>query len=152
MGKIFCSIAAMLDPMLISTIEDMISKAKNPENLVFGVCIQDTEERIAEFDNKYKNRDNFRILRIKPEDSKGCCWARAKVQQLMGDEEYFFQSDSHHRYIKDWDQVCIDMLKRCQELSKIDKVVLSTYATPVSYTHLTLPTNRGCRSRWSPYH
>ncbi len=22
----------------------------------------------------------------------------------------------------------------------------------VSYTHLTLPTNRGCRSRWSPYH
>ena len=24
---------------------------------------------------------------------------------------------------------------------------------PVSYTHLTLPTNRvACRSRWSPYH
>ena len=25
-------------------------------------------------------------------------------------------------------------------------------ASPVSYTHLTLPTNRRCRSRWSPYH
>ena len=24
--------------------------------------------------------------------------------------------------------------------------------TSVSYTHLTLPTNRECRSRWSPYH
>ena len=25
--------------------------------------------------------------------------------------------------------------------------------TPVSYTHLTLPTNTSqCRSRWSPYH
>ena len=23
---------------------------------------------------------------------------------------------------------------------------------PVSYTHLTLPTTLGCRSRWSPYH
>ena len=23
---------------------------------------------------------------------------------------------------------------------------------PVSYTHLTLPTKRMCRSRWSPYH
>ena len=22
----------------------------------------------------------------------------------------------------------------------------------VSYTHLTLPTNKRCRSRWSPYH
>ena len=27
------------------------------------------------------------------------------------------------------------------------------YVTPVSYTHLTLPTNtNACRSRWSPYH
>ena len=25
-------------------------------------------------------------------------------------------------------------------------------ADTVSYTHLTLPTNRRCRSRWSPYH
>ena len=24
--------------------------------------------------------------------------------------------------------------------------------TPVSYTHLTLPTTYACRSRWSPYH
>ena len=28
-----------------------------------------------------------------------------------------------------------------------------TITTPVSYTHLTLPTNSvWCRSRWSPYH
>ena len=28
-----------------------------------------------------------------------------------------------------------------------------TTTTPVSYTHLTLPTSRWwCRSRWSPYH
>ena len=26
------------------------------------------------------------------------------------------------------------------------------YYHAVSYTHLTLPTNRECRSRWSPYH
>ena len=32
------------------------------------------------------------------------------------------------------------------------KVSWSTF-TPVSYTHLTLPTRRdSCRSRWSPYH
>ena len=30
-------------------------------------------------------------------------------------------------------------------------LVLDTEA-PVSYTHLTLPTNAVCRSRWSPYH
>ena len=26
------------------------------------------------------------------------------------------------------------------------------FTSPVSYTHLTLPTNAVCRSRWSPYH
>ena len=26
------------------------------------------------------------------------------------------------------------------------------WETPVSYTHLTLPTSTLCRSRWSPYH
>ena len=31
--------------------------------------------------------------------------------------------------------------------------LLQAYADPVSYTHLTLPTNSvWCRSRWSPYH
>ena len=29
----------------------------------------------------------------------------------------------------------------------LDRVIIA-----VSYTHLTLPTNRECRSRWSPYH
>ena len=32
-------------------------------------------------------------------------------------------------------------------------VVDAEGCTPVSYTHLTLPTNSyTCRSRWSPYH
>ena len=30
--------------------------------------------------------------------------------------------------------------------------LVSDGACTVSYTHLTLPTNRECRSRWSPYH
>ena len=31
-------------------------------------------------------------------------------------------------------------------------VLLTVLVMSVSYTHLTLPTNRECRSRWSPYH
>ena len=33
-----------------------------------------------------------------------------------------------------------------------DQVTVEMTPYAVSYTHLTLPTNRGCRSRWSPYH
>ena len=32
-------------------------------------------------------------------------------------------------------------------------ILLMAIITPVSYTHLTLPTTHSvCRSRWSPYH
>ena len=34
----------------------------------------------------------------------------------------------------------------------ISNVTLMNDSDTVSYTHLTLPTNRRCRSRWSPYH
>ena len=51
------------------------------------------------------------------------------------------------------------VLQQQQEGYKLLKVIgdeqlrQHTGTTPVSYTHLTLPTNNyWCRSRWSPYH
>ena len=49
------------------------------------------------------------------------------------------------------EQVLLDL----QQLFDIDPKSISKFKrrlNPVSYTHLTLPTNRECRSRWSPYH
>ena len=37
-NRIFVQIASYRDPQLIPTIEDMLSKASHPENLVFGIC------------------------------------------------------------------------------------------------------------------
>ena len=37
-------------------------------------------------------------------------------------------------------------------LCQLSQKQLSEVLFPVSYTHLRLPTNRECRSRWSPYH
>ena len=34
----------------------------------------------------------------------------------------------------------------------LNNLALMHNTTPVSYTHLTLPTYAVCRSRWSPYH
>ena len=44
------------------------------------------------------------------------------------------------------------MQKTASNPDDIDAVIVAT-TTPVSYTHLTLPTTVAlCRSRWSPYH
>ena len=58
MSNIFVQIASYRDLQLIPTVEDMISKAKNPQNLVFGICWQYGEEEDI---NYFDNRDNFKI-------------------------------------------------------------------------------------------
>ena len=55
-GKIFIQIASYRDPELNKTLEDCISKSKNPENLVFGICWQHSTE------DEWDNLDNFKNL------------------------------------------------------------------------------------------
>ena len=44
-------------------------------------------------------------------------------------------------------------LRKILNLTDLNKLGQLSRMTPVSYTHLTLPTKtHQCRSRWSPYH
>jgi hypothetical protein len=112
---IFIQIASYRDPQLIPTIKDAIDKSKNPENLRFGIARQFHPDDKFDDLSEYENDDRFRILNIPHEESNGVCWARNKVQQLYGDEEYTLQLDSHMRFSQDWDQTLIDMILDLQE-------------------------------------
>lgn len=109
--KIFIQIASYRDPELIPTLKDCIANAKNPKNLVFGIAWQHgPEENLDEF----KDDPRFRIIDIRWQDSQGACWARNQIQQRYADEDYTLQLDSHHRFVKDWDIQCIEMIKQLQ--------------------------------------
>lgn len=118
-----------MDNQLENTINDITKKADSPENLVFGLCIQDTEEELNRYKTKFTD-SNFKVLYVKYTESKGCCWARSLVQNLIEDEKYYIQLDAHHRFVESWDTQCLKMLKQCNDMSKSSKVILSTYATP----------------------
>lgn len=108
--KIFIQVASYRDPQLIPTIISALDNAKNPENLVFGIARQFSED--DGFDNldKYRNDDRFRIIDIPYAESKGACWARNQIQQLYQNEEYTLQIDSHMRFEKNWDDEFIKMI------------------------------------------
>jgi hypothetical protein len=123
--KIFVQIASYRDPELIPTIEDMIKKAKNPQNLVFGICWQyDSSEPITMFDNI----PQFRVSKHHYSESEGLGWARNITNSLYDDEEYTLQIDSHHRFVQDWDEICLEDYKQALMIS--DKPIISTYVTP----------------------
>jgi hypothetical protein len=112
-NKIFIQIAAYRDPQLVPTVQDCIANAKWPENLVFCIAWQHApDEKI----NEIKNLPNVKIIDIPYMESKGACWARNRIQQEYDGEEYTLQLDSHHRFVKDWDEVVIGMYKQLQKI------------------------------------
>lgn len=124
-NTIFISIASYRDTELIPTIQDCIQNASMKDHIIFGICIQDTEENLSSFPFK---GPTFKVWKVHYTKSKGVSWARKLIQdKLYGNEKYYLQIDSHTRFIKNWDQEIINMLDKCPS----KKPIISTY--PNSY-------------------
>jgi hypothetical protein len=125
MKKIFVQIASYRDLQLIPTIEDMVYKSKNPNNLVFGICWQYGEDENI---NYFDSRENFRISKHHYTESKGLGWARKITNDLYDGEYYTLQIDSHHRFVKHWDEILLEDFNQALNFSK--KPIITTYCTP----------------------
>jgi glycosyltransferase involved in cell wall biosynthesis len=123
---IFVQIASYRDNQLLPTLRDMLENAKNPENLKICICWQHSKE--DEWDNldEYKDDPRFKILDIDYKQSQGVCWARNQVQQHYNGEKWTLQLDSHHRFIKNWDEELIAMLEGLKNKGH-EKPLLTAY-------------------------
>lgn len=119
---IFVQIAAYRDPELLPTIADCLAKAKHPNDLRFGICWQ--KHPAEKCLDPLRGRKNFTIDEVPWHESKGLCWARARIQKLHQGEEFTLQLDSHHRFAPDWDA---DLL-RFMELTGSPRPILTSYA------------------------
>ena len=132
MNTIFVAIACYLDYEIKHTILDCINKAKHPENLRFGVCLQydeneGTNEHILDF---LESKLPIKVLKYHYTESNGGCWARNLAQSLYDGETYHLQIDSHTRLIQNWDEIVINDYT---ELKKtVDKPLISFL--PPSYS------------------
>jgi hypothetical protein len=126
---IFVSIASYRDPDCQNTVADLFAQAAHPERIFVGICWQFVP---GEDDDCFKLEPLFpeqvRRLDIHASESLGACWARQQVQSLWQGEDYYFQIDSHMRFVSGWDERLLEMLSQCPG----EKVVLSTY--PLAFT------------------
>lgn len=135
--KIFVQIASYRDPQLVPTIDDMLAKATRPENLVFGICWQyDETEPI----DKYDDNPQFRISKHHYSESEGLGWARHITNTLYQDEYFTLQIDSHHRFVKGWDDILLQDYN--QALMVSDKPIITTYCTPFDPAEQCTPCSR----------
>lgn len=125
---IFVSIASYRDPDCKNTVKDLFDKARYPYNVFVGICQQNSnedEDALILVDDKYKK--NIRIIRISHLEAGGPTKARYLCSSLVNNERYFFQIDSHTRFVKDWDVKLIDMEKSVKSTGLSDKPVISHY-------------------------
>lgn len=129
---IFVSIASYRDPDLGNTVRSLFEQAVHPARLKLGICLQrspvDDADCGVPADLLATYPEQIRIIEVHAAESRGACWARAKVQALYRGEDYYFQIDSHMRLVPGWDERLLAMLRLCPER----RTVLSTY--PLAFT------------------
>eukprot|EP01134_Creolimax_fragrantissima_P007881 CFRG7881T1 len=126
-GSIFVSIVSFRDDQLTHTVMDLLDKAKDTSRIVFGILTQDkTELMEAQYTFERRSDFNGKVVRMDWKKTKGTCWARHAVQELLfNNETYYMQLDSHHRFVHDWDERSISELRQAKEMS--EKPILTQY-------------------------
>ena len=126
MESIFIQIASYRDPELIPTIDDLLANADKPERLTICVAHQYSKDDAWDSLEKYSEDSRFIIIDIPYKESQGACWARNQIQQHYNGQDYTLQLDSHHRFVKGWDTLCVSMLKNLQSAG-YNKPLITSY-------------------------
>jgi hypothetical protein len=143
MATIFVSIASYRDPICEQTVLNLYESAKNPLNIHVGIC-QQNRKGDSDCVDLYKDKKwfkNISIMRILDDKAKGPTYARYLCSTLYKNEDYFFQIDSHTKFLKNWDEILVNDMKKLYNRG-IKKAVLSHY--PKSIEDYNKNTTRDC--------
>ncbi len=107
---ILVHLPAYRDPELVPTIKDALAMAKYPKRIHFGICRQFREEDGFDNVDEFRNDKRFHIMDVPYKEAQGLPWARAQINEnLLTNQDYILQLDSHHRFAKDWDETLLEM-------------------------------------------
>jgi uncharacterized protein (UPF0297 family) len=105
---IFIHLPAYREPELVPTIKSALENAEFPERIHFGICRQFNPE--DKFDNvdEFRNDKRFNIYDMNYTEAKGLPYARSIINdQLLTNQDFVCQLDSHHRFDKNWDSTLL---------------------------------------------
>jgi hypothetical protein len=125
---IYISIASLKDSQCPITLANIYAYAKYPSRIHVGIFEQnDVEDCPSYLDLACIPKDKVTVQKIPASEAKGPCFARYHCSKMYNKEDYFFQIDSHTRFVQDWDVKLLSMYKEYCQYHKLDKIVLSHY-------------------------
>ena len=121
-----------MDDELYPTVEDILTKAKNPENLFLSIYSQDEEH--PDLTPIFKNFPDtkYKYEKVHVSQAKGVGYARTAANRHFNSSYGFYlQIDSHSRFEKNWDIKIITDYTRLHEYW--GKMVFSSYAPAYNF-------------------
>ena len=131
-SKILIEIASYKDPELLNTVTSALLQADNPDRVYFSICYQSDDMVMLD---KIKKIKNCKIKALKSREARGSCYARYLCQQMIDDEEYIYQIDSHMRFVKHWDTEMISALLSLKD----ENAIISFYPPACTEEMMALP-------------
>eukprot|EP00927_Polykrikos_kofoidii_P021065 TRINITY_DN2007_c0_g1_i1.p1 TRINITY_DN2007_c0_g1~~TRINITY_DN2007_c0_g1_i1.p1 ORF type:complete len:785 (+),score=102.36 TRINITY_DN2007_c0_g1_i1:65-2356(+) len=128
---IFVSIPSYRDPETRYTVLDLLRKATYPERVTVGVCwqVDRVDDAHCFLIDLTDYHENVREVFIHHSEARGPCFARSLIEtELLEEEDFVLQLDSHYRMIEGWDAELVDQIRRCNS----ERPIITTY--PSSYT------------------
>ncbi|SDE50097.1 GlcNAc-transferase family protein [Rhodococcus tukisamuensis] len=109
-SRIFVQIPAYRDSELPATLRDLYHKAARPESLNTTVVWQHAADERLPAD--VTSLQGVRVVNIDALESQGCNWARSIAQEYWDGEPFTLLLDSHHRFVRHWDDVVLEMYRQ----------------------------------------
>jgi hypothetical protein len=126
MASIFIQISSYRDPELSPTILNAIEQSSGKHTINFGVHVsylKDSEIFLPEL-------PNIKYATSRAPENVGVGIGRYIAHQFYNNEDYYFQCDSHSRFVENWDEIAINSILKYQEQG-IKKPLLTMY--PANY-------------------
>jgi hypothetical protein len=130
--SIFVLISSYRDFELKPTILDMIDNSSGLYDLHFGIHVSYLDQ--LEID--IPDIPNIKYVTSKIPENIGVGMGRYLASQFYSGEDYYFQCDSHSRFVKNWDKIAIDSILLYQN-NGIKKPLLTMYPANYWYKDMT---------------
>ena len=124
MPPIYVQIPAYRDTELSQTLLSLYGRAECPQRLRVRVLWQHgPDEQLLP---QLEALPNLEIEAVPAAQSKGCNWARRKLQEGWGGEPLTLLLDSHHRFVNGWDRLAVSMMEQLGRAG-IERPMLTAY-------------------------
>lgn len=125
-GTIFVSIASYMDTLLEQTVNSLFDNAEHPERLIVAILDQNIVNQ-RELFKSHQYGKNIRYIHMDILDTRGVCFARSILSNMMESEDFYMQIDSHMIFKPMWDNTMRAYYDRVSKDYSTPDVVLTAY-------------------------